>query len=185
MKEALQEKVPIDLSKAVAGGAVAAVITGIGVGTTGVASGAEARALLGSIQPSIRFLAASVVTASSTILALMLTLLSLGSQVGGELRRSHYERIRAVGSWSTIAIVLSIVLLLFLSVPTGESDVLANWYEPIYYGVVVTASVLGGIQVTVVLMLREALVGMVAAFHPGGESHLIASEEEDEEGEAA
>lgn len=176
----LKEKIPADFRKAVAGGLVAAVIAALGVGTTGIASGAEARALLDSTLPTIRFLSSAVITASATIMALMLTILSLSRSADSSFRERHYERVRKVATWCTIAIIGATVQLLFLSVPTAESEVLSRWYEPIYYAIVLTSSCLGGIQVAVILMLHETISGMVAAVHPELDSHLVVDEDEDE-----
>lgn len=169
---------PVDMPKALAGGAIAAVVAALAAGTTGVASGAEARALLQTIVPTIRFLTSAVITASATIMALMLTILSLSSSAEARFEDQHYRRVQLIGTLSAVAIAGGVVLLLFISIPTDESEVLSGWYEPIYYGIVVVSSVLGGMQVAVVLMLREAIIGMVDAVRPEGDSAVVMEEED-------
>lgn len=171
LAEAAADRMPfVDTGQALVGGGVAAVAAALAVGTTGVASDAEARVLLESILPTIRFLASAVITASATIMALMLTILSLSRGADKRFRSTHYERVEQVGSWSAWAIVGGTILLLLLSIPMAESEVLRRWYEPIYYLTVIAASLLGGLQVAVILMLRKTIQGMVSALHPGRES---------------
>lgn len=167
-----------DLRRALVGGGIAALVAGLAVGTTGIASGAEARALLQAIVPTIRFLTSAIIAASATILALMLTILSLSASTERRFRGSHYQRVRHVANSSSVAIILGTVLLLFLSIPMGESEVLQSWYKPIFYGIVVASSVLGGIQVAVVLLLQRTVSGLVEAVHPGGDSPLTVNDEE-------
>lgn len=167
-----------DLRRALVGGGVAALVAALGVGSTGVATGAEARALLEGIIPTIRFLTSAVITASATILALMLTILSLSVSTERRFRGYHYERVRHVATWSSAAIVLGTVLLLFLSLPLGESEVLREWYQAIFYGIVVTSSILGGILVAVVLLLQRTVSGLVDALHPHGDSSLTVDDDE-------
>jgi hypothetical protein len=170
----------VDLRQALIGGGIAAVIAGLGVGTTGVASGAEARALLESVLPTIRFLSSTVITASATILALMLTILNLSKGLDRQLTPAHYQRVRQISLLASVTIIAGTILLLFLSIPIGESEVLAGWYRPIYYGIVVTSSLVGGSQVAVVLMLLRSVDGLIS-IATGDESHLV----EDGAGEGA
>jgi hypothetical protein len=170
----------VDLRQALIGGGIAAVIAGLGVGTTGVASGAEARALLESVLPTIRFLSSTVITASATILALMLTILNLSKGLDRQLTPAHYQRVRQISLLASVTIIAGTILLLFLSIPIGDSEVLAGWYRPIYYGIVVTSSLVGGSQVAVVLMLLRSVDGLIS-IATGDESHLV----EDDAGEGA
>ncbi len=165
------------------GGGIAAVIAGLGVGTTGVASGAEARALLESVLPTIRFLSSTVIAASATILALMLTILNLSQGFDRPLRSEHYQRVRQISLLAAVTIVAGTILLLFLSIPIGDSEVLSGWYEPIYYAIVVTSSLVGGAQVAVVLMLLRAVNGLISLVTEG-ESAIVADDEDAPGGDA-
>lgn len=95
----------VDLRQALVGGAIAAVIAGLGVGTTGVASGAEARLLLEGVLPTIRFLSSTVIAASATVLALMLTILNLGQGFDRPLRPEHYQRVRQISLLASVTII--------------------------------------------------------------------------------
>lgn len=174
----------VDQRHALTGGAIAAVVAVLGVGTTGVASGAEARALLESVLPTIRFLSSTVIAASATILALMLTILNLSQGVDRELSASHYQRVRQISLLAAITIIAGTILLLFLSIPIGESEILDDWYRPIYYAIVLISSLVGGAQVAVVLMLLRAVDGLISVA-TGDDSRLVADEETPEDPERA
>lgn len=179
LAEEAADRMPfVDTGQALVGGGVAAAVAALAVGTTGVASDAEARVLLESIMPTIRFLTSAVITASATIMALMLTILSLSRGADQRFRGTHYERVEQVGSWSAWAIVGGTLLLLVLSIPMGESEVLSRWYQTLYYVTVIAASLLGGLQVAVILMLRKTIQGLVSALHPGRDSSPLLKEDE-------
>lgn len=175
-QSASQQSMPrrfVDLRDALIGGAIAAAVLFAAVTLIGSVSAFEARRLLGSVLPTIRFLASSVLAAGATVMALMLTLLSLTYTSKYEFNEVHFRRIRQISLLSTIAIVASIVLLLFIGVPVEEADQLRVYYDIVYYSVTAAASLLGGLLVAVVLMLHRTIAGLVDIGHPGGESHLI------------
>jgi hypothetical protein len=97
-------------------------------------------------------------TASATTLALMLTLLSLSAGIDTKLELSHYRRIKQIALFDVIAFVGATVLLVTLIVPFGENiSIPITWYTIIYYVVSIIAGVLGGMLVTVVIMLYTAV----------------------------
>ncbi|HER39685.1 MAG TPA: hypothetical protein ENO10_00515, partial [Salinimicrobium catena] len=65
------------IKRAFVGGAVSTIVMGVGTYVLGEVSGYEAKALLSSSLSGINMLCNTVILGSSTILALMLTLLSL------------------------------------------------------------------------------------------------------------
>lgn len=163
----------VDMKWTVAGGAFAAVILFLVGSAVGVVSQHEARHLLQGAIPTIRFLTSSVLAAGATILALMLTLISLTEATELDFKPSHFRRVELISLMNAVAIILSVMLLAFLSVPLEESDgPLSELYHVVYYLVMVGASLLGGIMVTIVLMLHNAVRGLVGAMSPMGSSHL-------------
>lgn len=163
-----------NLGGAVAGGVVAAIAGAIGIGAVGAVSGAEARTLVEGVLPSIRFLASSVMAASATILALMMTLLGLSHSSEQPLQRVHYRRIQLVARLASVAIVGATVLLLLLAVPLGESEIIERFYSWVYYILVGAASGLGGLQTAVVIVLYRAISGLITVVIHGEESPLVA-----------
>lgn len=138
----------------------------------------EARLLLESSLPTIRFIASAVATATATILALMLTLLSLSHTTNSTLRSLHYQRIAWISWLSSFAIVASIFLLILLALPMGDAEQLpSSWYEAAYYGVIGSTAVLGGLFFAVIIMLLNAVRGLISVVHPRMDSSLVVDEE--------
>lgn len=132
----------------------------------------EARRLLESTVPTIRFLSSSVMTASATILALMLTMLSLSADAEAELTGAHYQQIQQVSLMAVVALIVSVAVLMILTFPLEESEELTSFYDLIYYTIMGTSAVLGGMMVALVLMLLNAIREVVQLFHPHGSSRL-------------
>ena len=154
--------------RAFMGGVLAAGIALAGQWFVGqIYSGAEARRLIEAMVPSSRAVGSSVVTASGTILALMLTMLSLTSQAKTSFDSIFYKRIERIGLLSTIALVAGILLLLFLSIPLQESKNVPNsWYSGVYYVLIALTAGIAGLQVGIVLMLLNAMSSLIAVLRP-------------------
>lgn len=154
--------------RALVGGVLAAAIALAGQWFVGqIYSGAEARRLIEAMVPSARAVGSSVVTASGTILALMLTMLSLTNQAKTSFDAIFYRRIERIGLLSTIALVTGILLLLFLSIPLQESKNVPNsWYGGVYYVLIALTAGVAGLLVGIVLMLLNAMTSLIAVLRP-------------------
>lgn len=162
----------VDARWAITGGAFTALFA-IGVMTlVGRVGDYEARRLLEATIPTIRFLSSSVMTASATILALMLTMLALSAETDAELRGTHYQRIQQVSFMAVVALITAIAVLMILTFPLEESEQLNQFYSLVYYTLLGASAVLGGMMVAVVLMLLNAIRELVRLFHPSGSSRL-------------
>lgn len=161
--------------RAVFGGLITASVALFGQWMVGwVYSGYEALQLLDGLNSAALFLGSSVVTASATILALMLTMISLTDQTETEFDNEFYQRIKKIGLLATIALSGGILFLLFMSIPIKESDnVPSNWFEIIYYILITFVAVLSGLLVTIVLMLFNAITSLIDVVRP--------SEDDDQE----
>lgn len=161
------------------GGVVAGLVLLAGTLSVGQLSGAEAKHLLESMLPTARFLYSGIITASATILALMLTLLSVSFDTSSRLDPAHYARIRRIAFIDTIAFVLALSFLVFLVVPFDEpKNLVPKWYQVFYYVTIGGSAVLGGLLVTVVLMLYATVRDMIAIFGFREEDHPLVSEED-------
>jgi hypothetical protein len=166
---------------ALSGGGLAALVflaTSIGLGSVG---DREAILLLESTLPTIRFLCSSAIGASATVMALMLTLLGLSRDMEGQIRPDYYHRIGDIGTMCVAVMVTGVGLLLVLCIPLEEAEEFHTWYNIIYYGILVVASLLGGGLVAITLSLRRAVTALVAAAHPDAESPMFVDEDDDEE----
>lgn len=166
----------VDLRFALLGGAVAALVMFAGVAAVGRVTPFVGLKLLQSVLPTIRFLASSALAAGATVMALMLTLLGLTFTSQWEFRDVHYRRISQISLLATIAILLSVVVLLFLGLPVEEADQLQTYYDIVYYALLMAASLLGGLLTAIALMLHRTIQGLVAIGHPEGDSDLIEGE---------
>lgn len=174
-----QHRIRADLRVALVGGGVAALIMGAVAFSVGTVSGGEARSLLDAALPTIRFLCSSLMTATATTLALMLTLLSLSTGSDRTIRGAHFERIRLIAFVDVVAFVGATVLLAVLVVPFGEAtEVPSRWYEGIYYAVTLSSALLSGLLVGVMFLLYAAVRDMITTVRPGEETPLYEPKDE-------
>lgn len=168
--------------KALAGGVLASSIALGGQWIVGqVYSGYEARQLLEAVASSSLYLGGSIVTASATIIALMLTMISLSKQSNSEFDAIFFKRIQKIGQLSAIALICGILLLLFLSIPLQESDqVPASYFKPIYYILIVFVAGLSGLMVSIILMLLNAINSLINIVSPSFEEEVEEAEEREE-----
>lgn len=164
----------IGAKRALIGGLLAASVALAGQWFVGqVYSGSEARQLIEALVPSARSVGTSVVTASGTILALMLTMLSLTSQAETSFDSSFYQRVQRIGLLSTIALAAGILLLLLLSIPLQESKNLpGSWYSMIYYLLIALTASLAGLLIAIVLMLLNAVTSLIAVLRPNKDADV-------------
>lgn len=150
------------------GGVLAACIALGGQWLIGrIYSGEEARYLLEAMNNSALWMGGSVITASATILALMLTMLSLSDQTKIDFDKVFFQRIEQIGIMTTISLASGILLILFLSVPLQESrNVPSQWFTIIYYILIVFLALLAGLLVSVVLMLLNAIRSLIEGVRP-------------------
>lgn len=173
------------VKRAFVGGAVATLVMGVGTFILGEVSGYEAKVLLSSSLSGINMLCNTVILGSSTILALMLTLLSLSRAARSTLSNAHYEHVLMVARTDTILIVAAVITFLFLNLPITESkEVPTSWYSTVYYVSLAMASILGGGFIAVVTMLYGTISNVIAIVGFKQTDHPLV-EHDDEENENA
>jgi MFS family permease len=162
-----QDEVAIDLRRALAGGMVGAAVAFLASYISGQVTGMEALSMLETMLPTVRFLCSAVMTASATILALMLTLLSLSHGAQYELQSVHYRRVRQIAWIDSAGFIGATIFLLFLTVPVGGAEkVPASWFSVIFYTTLTISSLLGGVLIAVVLMLYNTLDKLIRVIDP-------------------
>jgi len=166
--------VHVDLKRALVGGALAAGVTALGMWLSGRASGASVDALLRDFIPNAQAFSDTVVLASATILALMLTLLGMSSGGDSQLKAAHYLRIRQIALADTIVFVAAMTIGLLLNVPLNESSKLDGGLEWIvYYGALGTSALLGGALVAIVLMIYNTVTDVIQVLALDKEEHPL------------
>ena len=182
-----QDQIRSDIRFATIGGTVAALAMAAVLVGAGLVNRDAARFMVEAAMPSVRFLASAVMTVSATTLALMLTLLGLSSDIDGDLKKGHFQRVRQIALVDVAAFVVATVLLVIVVVPVNESSpVPATWFQGIYYAVSVASALLGGGLIAVILLLFAAIRDLIIVLSPGDDNPLVDSgaEEAEEEAEA-
>lgn len=163
--------------RSVYGGLVATLFTGLGVFVMGNLSGYEAKQLISSSLPGINMLCNTIVLASATILALLLTLLGISSGTESKLKNDHYKQVLNIAKLDTILFVGALVLFQLFNIPITEAEnVPTSWYDAIYWTTLVFSSILSGIMITVVLMLYTTVVNIIHIVGLGKEHYLISDD---------
>jgi len=176
---------PGDNRRAAMGGVIAFVMVFLGMFLFGKLGKSEAFIALKEMRPSLRFICSAIMTATSTILALILTLLSFSTQTERNLKTQHYKRIELIARLATIAFAGAIVFLMLLTLPLDSADKkLRTWYISIYYFSITYAALLGGVMFVIITMLYQAANAIITLCHPDRTAdHLFASEEVEEQKE--
>lgn len=162
----------LDWRRAVVVALVAATFAFLGTYTVGTIGDAKGYQLLETIKPTTRAVCFTAISASVTILALMMTGLSIGRGWHHDFRPEHYDRVRQIAFLSTLSIVVSVFLLLFLNIPIQEAESFERWYSFIYYGVTITSSIIGGLLISTTFLLYNAVAVFILAIDP----HVDASD---------
>lgn len=170
----------IDLSRALAGGLMAALVTGGGAYMVGTLSNAEARLLMETALPRTQSLAGTVILASATILALMLTLLGISRGTESDIHSSHYQRVRQIALLDAVVFCFAMTVYLILNVPLVESEkVSPDWYNIIYYISLGCASLMGGALISIVLMIYNTVRDVISLVGTDSADHALAVSEEE------
>lgn len=156
------------MRRAAVGGALSGFITFAGAWFIGDVSGSEAFVLLSTALPAARSFAANILLATSTILALMLTLLSFSYNAEIKLKWAHYQRVKQIAWIDTLTLVGAILIFLLLNIPIEEAtEASAHWYSTFYYASLILSSLLGAAIITVILMLYETVKDVIEVVKPG------------------
>ncbi|MCT8340977.1 hypothetical protein [Luteirhabdus pelagi] len=166
------------------GGAIAFVFTGAGVFILGNVSGYEAKQLISTSLSGINMLCNTIILASATILALLLTLLGISTGTESKLKSAHYKQVLNIASFDTILFVGALIMFQLFNIPITEADnVQTSWYTAIYWATLFTSSFLSGMMITVILMLYSTVTNIIKIVGLGQDHYLISEEEIEEEQE--
>ncbi len=162
-------------------GARAALVSGVVVGAVVVGtqlfigalySAREIRELVAAMSSPVSTLSTSIISGLATILALMLTMLSLSHTLQQDLSDAFYKRIRRIALLSIIDMTAAIVLLLLLSSPIQQASQRAQErggaleVAVTYYLLIGLTSIVAGLFVAIVVMLYNAITTVIQAVRP-------------------
>lgn len=173
--------------RALYGGVISAIIMGLGAYLLGNISGYEAKVLIKTSLPGINTLCNTIALASATILALLLTLLSVSSGTKSKLTKEHYIQVLLIAKLDTTVFILAILFFQLLNIPIIEAEnVPSSWYIAIYYVSLALSSLLSGGLISVVLMLYNAVSSIIRIVGLGITDHpLIFQDDEDDDMDTA
>jgi hypothetical protein len=173
-----------ETKKAIVGGLIAMGITLAGSILLGRLSGYEAKKLIIASVPSINMLCNTVILASATILALLLTALGMSARSNQTFQQAFYLRIKKIAQFDALLFITSMLVFLIINIPIVESEEIpSSWYNNLYFISLGAASLIGGFLITVVIMLYSTISDLITIF--GGEDSkehpFVAVKEEEEE----
>lgn len=173
-----------DLLKAAAVGVLLAATTSfLGSYLLGGLSDGEATDSLREIRSTLRFSASGTMTATATILALMLTLLSFSNNTDERMKGWHYERIRWIARLTTGTFIGALILLMLLNIPINNAEETFNThYNWVYYIILGYVSLLGGAMITIILTLYRAAADIILVMHPNTDADFIFQSDEEDDG---
>ncbi|WP_339840197.1 hypothetical protein [uncultured Maribacter sp.] len=167
--------------RAIIGGVISLAFIGLGTFMLGNLSGYEAKELIKSSLTGLNTLCNTIVLASATILALMLTLLGVSSGTNSKLKNDHYLHIMQIAKLDTAIFIASLLFFLMFNLPVTESEnIPSNWFNVIYYVTIAVSAILSSALIVVVLMLYNTIINIIKIIGLGITDHpLIKNKEAD------
>ncbi|MGA8855513.1 MAG: hypothetical protein WB492_15180 [Christiangramia sp.] len=171
--------------KAIYGGIVATLFTGLGVFLLGQVSGYEAKQLITSSHEGLNMLCNTIILASATILTLLLTLLGISTGSKSKLKSDHYHQVLDIAKLDTVLLVGALIMFQLFNIPIIEADnVPLSWYSTVYWTSLTSSSILSGMMITVVLMLYTTLKNIIHIVGLNNDHHLISDDREEDQSTA-
>lgn len=161
------------------GGLLTAVFSGVAVYLLGSLSGFEAIQLIETTIPRISTLFTTIILASATILALILTLLGISSASESKLKKYHYKQVLSLAKFASFLFIVALVVFQFLNLPFNDAEnIPSSWYSTIYWVILFTSSLLSGMMVTVILMLYNIIHNIIIIVGLGEDHPLLDNDDE-------
>ena len=136
------------------------------VGLQGIFESLPAYRLLEAMQSSSTTLCLAGVTSAATIMPLMLTIFSFARRADVNFNSWFYDRIKTICLLCCVTFIAGLLTLIILSAPIGDIDVFDGWYDIVYYLVVIGIAAMGGMAVTILVMLYFSIIHLVHYLHP-------------------
>ena len=128
-----------------------------------------ARTLADSLSDTLSYFGSAGIGASSTILALMITLLGLSNQSDHEFNDIFYRRVLWSGRQASVLFLLCVVLLLVMAMPTTSTELPYESTVSLiqFYATALITSMATGLFVSLVLFLQSTVSDLVAVLRKG------------------
>lgn len=161
-----------------AAGAGTALVLFAGLLGVGRVGSFEALQLLKATMPTVRFMTFSVIGSSITIIALMLTLLSLSLSSQWRFKPIHYHRIWQVTVLAIASVVIGVIVMIAMAVPLESVEELSGWYDVIYYATAGTTAALGGLVVAMTILIGSSVYHLTSIGTVGVDSLILDGQDE-------
>lgn len=170
------------IKRAIIGGVISTLIMALGTFILGEISGYKAKELLASSLSGINMLCNTVILGSSTILALMLTLLGLSRNAESHLTNTHYQNVLMIAKGDTVLIIISVITLMLFNLPITEAEGLPpDWFTIIYYVSLGIAALIGGGFITLITLLYGTIANVILIVGLGITDHPLVDNDTDKE----
>lgn len=111
------------------------------------------------------------ITASATIMPLMLTIFSFARNSEREFNPWFYQRIKSIAFLCCIAFVTGLFTLTVLSAPIGDMPEVSDfWYRFFYYVIVAGLSSMVGVLVGILILLYYSILHIINQLNPHAQS---------------
>ncbi|MHA6334164.1 hypothetical protein ACXYL9_10835 [Qipengyuania sp. CAU 1752] len=131
---------------------------------------AEASALLEALARAGLYLGSAIATASTTTLALMLTLIGMIRRMDEDFDDGVYGRVNLIARLATASLMLSLIVLMAYTLPVGEFDELpGNWYGTLYEVLYASTIIMVALLAATVAVLYQTVHMVIASITPGDE----------------
>jgi len=170
--------------RALFGGAISTITIALGAFFLGDISGYEAKKLLEKSLQGLIMLCNTIVLASATILALLLTLLGISTGTDTKLKKDHYHQVLNIAKFDTVVFLSSLILFQSFNLPIVEAEnVNISWYDYIYWITLFASSVISGMMAATILMLYRTVSNIIAIVGLKSEDHRMLIDEDELEEE--
>lgn len=165
-----------DVTRAAIGGVVT---LGMGAGSSAILDSAnrfETRHLISSLSKVLPYLASAGIGGGASILALMLTLLSVSRQSDVRFSETFYRRILWIGRQASALFAGCILLLLTMAAPVVEAGAFASAQTLLtgqYYLTAMLTSLISGLSISLIMMLQSTVSDLVMVLGFGVEDHYV------------
>ena len=166
-------------NRAITGGFISTLVMGLGGYFRGELSAYEAKRLIKKSIHGINTLYNTIALASTTILALLLTLFRLPLKASFKLKEDYYGHLLAIAKLGIVVFVCAVISFQLFNLPITEAEnVSTNWFNIIYYVTLGVSSSLNAASIVVVIMLYNTVAGIIKILGLGITDHPFIIQEE-------
>ena len=130
-------------------------------------SDTQARAFIEAMAPSLRTLCFAAITASATVISLLLTTIGFAHRLDNDFDQPFYHQIKLIARLCSLSLIIAVSILLVLTMPVTESDALRTWFSLMYYTLIVFSAALAALIVSIIILLYRTIDHIIYVVYPG------------------